>query len=178
MKNRIRVPESIIVIAALTASLAAAQEMQPKAELFGGYQYTRIGAVPGVSADGWNAAVTGVLNRWAGLTADFSGAYKRVAVVGVSAHTFTFGPVVCARGQRVTPFAHALFGGFRASTSALGLSAGLDGFAMMIGGGVDVRATRHLAVRVAQLDWILWNSAEVTERKNARVSVGLVFRFN
>jgi hypothetical protein len=178
MQNRIRVPESIIVIAALTASLAAAQEKQPKAELFGGYQYTRVGAAPGISADGWNTAVTGVLNRWAGLTADFSGAYKRVAAIGISAHTFTFGPVVCARGQRVTPFAHALFGGFRASTSAGGLSAGLNGFTMMIGGGVDVRATRRLAVRVAQLDWILLNSAGFSERKNARVSIGLVFRFN
>jgi hypothetical protein len=178
MLNRTRVPESIIVFAAVIASVAAAQERQPKAELFGGYQYTRVGAVPGMNADGWNAAVTGVLNRWAGFTADFSGAYKRVGVVGINAHTFTFGPVVSARGERVTPFAHALFGGFRASTSAAGFSAGLNGFAMMIGGGVDVRATRRLAVRVAQLDWILWNSAEFTERKNARVSVGLVFRFN
>jgi hypothetical protein len=178
MANRSCVPEKLILGAVIVAWLAGAQELRPKAEIFGGYQYTRVGAVPGMNANGWNAAVTGNLNRWAGLTADFSGVYRDIAGIGLSAHTFTFGPAVSARGKRATPFAHALFGGFRGSTGAGAFSVGLNGFTMMIGGGVDVQATRHVAVRVGQVDWILWNSAGVTEKKNARFSVGLVFRLN
>lgn len=50
----------------------------PRAEAFGGYQFTRVGAVPGINAHGWNAAVTGYVNRWFGVTGDFSGAYRNV----------------------------------------------------------------------------------------------------
>jgi hypothetical protein len=176
MANRISIPEKLLLGAAIVVWLAGAQELRPKAEIFGGYQYTRIGIAPGINASGWNAAVTGNLNRWAGVTADFSGVYRNIGGIGLSAHTFTFGPTVSARGQRVTPFAHALFGGFRGSTGAGAFSAGLNGFTMMIGGGVDVQVVRHVAVRAGQLDWILWNSSGVTEKKNARFSVGLVFR--
>ena len=46
-----------------TFSLAAlAQESAPKAEFFGGYQYTRFDG--GLNANGWDTTVTGNLNNW------------------------------------------------------------------------------------------------------------------
>jgi hypothetical protein len=176
--NRVGIRRILVFVAVLCALLtvaAAAQERQ-KAEVFGGYQYTRIGGVLG--ANGWNAAITGNLNRWFGVTADLSGAYKGVAgVVGANAYTYTFGPTVSARGERVTPFAHVLLGGFHASAGFQGLSASTSGFAMMVGGGVDVKLTEHLSARLVQPDWVLWHAEGHTEKKNVRISTGIVFRF-
>jgi hypothetical protein len=156
-------------------ALSAAAQDTPKAEVFGGYQYTQVGGV--VNANGWNAAVTGNVNRWFGVTADFSGAYKSVGTVNANALTYTFGPVFSMRNKRVTPFAHALFGGFHVSAGFLGANASTNGFAAIVGGGVDVKVTSHVAVRAIQADWILWRTLGLTEEKNGRISAGLVFRF-
>jgi hypothetical protein len=56
------------------AAFAQENEAAPKAEFFGGYQYTRFDG--GVNANGWDTTLTGNLNRWFGIAADFSGAYK------------------------------------------------------------------------------------------------------
>src|SRR5690348_14626605 len=50
---------------------AAAAQAEPKAELFGGYQYTHPDGGP--SLNGWNGALTGNFNKTFGITADFSG---------------------------------------------------------------------------------------------------------
>ena len=79
-------------------SLAAfAQESgsAPKAEIFGGYQYTRFDG--GVNANGWDTALTGNLNRWFGVAADFSGAYKSQNGASFNNYTYTFGPVISYR---------------------------------------------------------------------------------
>jgi len=165
----------ILSVVLLGAQLYAADE--PKVELFGGYQYTRIGGAEGVNANGWNGAITGYMNDWFGLEADFSGAYKSFGGANLNAHTYTFGPVFAAAGDRAKPFAHALFGGFHASAGFQGEGASVNGFAMMLGGGVDIKASDHISVRAVQADWILWRAEGVTEKTNGRVSAGLVFRF-
>ncbi|HTT61485.1 MAG TPA: outer membrane beta-barrel protein [Bryobacteraceae bacterium] len=173
--NKLGALVALLCMSALSA--AAASQEYPRAELFGGYQFTRIGGAGGVNANGWNAAITGNVNRWFGLTADFSGAYKGIGQVNAKAHTYTFGPTFALRRGRVTAFAHVLFGGFHASAGFGGLSTSTNGFTMMAGGGVDASLTPHVSVRVFQTDWLLWRTMGVTERKNARVSTGLVFCF-
>jgi len=54
-------------------TLASAQETTPKADIFGGYSLLHTGGFVGDNASGWNASITGNLNRWFGLTADLSG---------------------------------------------------------------------------------------------------------
>jgi hypothetical protein len=176
MRLQIFKPKRIMLCIAMMACPAFAAEDHPKAELFGGYQYTLVGIAPGISANGWNAAVTGNVNRWFGVTADLSGAYHTVIGTGLRAHTYTFGPTFALRGDRVTPFAHLLLGGFHSSVA--GLSFGLNGFAMMAGGGVDVRVWKTVSVRPFQLDWLLWHAAGFSERKNARISSGVVIGIN
>jgi hypothetical protein len=141
---------------------AIAQEEYPKAEIFGGYQYLRLNPI---NLNGWNAAVTGNFNRWLGVTGDFSGMYKS----GASLHTYMFGPQFSARTAHVTPFAHALFGGATVE--------GTSAFSMALGGGLDVNAGRHLAIRLVQADWMYFRSGGEAVGKNVRVSAGLVFRF-
>ena len=170
-------PYIALLCLALFSTSASATEEYPKAELFGGYQFTSLGGPGGVNANGWNAAVSGNVNRWFGVTADFSGAYKGIGEVNARAHTYTFGPAFTLRNGRVSAFAHVLFGGFHASAGFGGLSIGTSGFAMMTGGGIDVKITPHLSVRPIQGDWILWRTQGFTEKKNARISAGLVFCF-
>jgi opacity protein-like surface antigen len=153
----------MIVAVALAVLLVPAMAQDfPRAEVFGGYQFTHLN--PQINASGWNVSATGNVNKWFGVTADFSGAYKS----GERLHTYMVGPTFSVRTERITPFAHALFGGATGGGSA---------FAMAVGGGVDLNASRHLAVRLIQADWLLLRSEGFTNKQNARVSAGIVFRF-
>ena len=116
------------VVLGLLSLTAAAQ----KAEIFGGYQFTHLH--PAFNGSGWNVAVTGNFKHVLGITADFSGAYKR----DLKLYTYTFGPVLTARLPVVQPFVHALFGG-----ATLTNSGSISGFAMFVGGGLDVGSTHH-----------------------------------
>ncbi|MBZ5653358.1 MAG: porin family protein [Acidobacteriia bacterium] len=158
-------------------SLAAlAQESAPKAEFFGGYQYTRFDG--GLNANGWDTTLTGNLNHWFGVAADFSGAYKSQNGVSFNNYTYTFGPVVSLRrNENFTPFAHFLAGGFHSSAAMSGLSVGGGGFAMMLGGGVDVKVTQRVAVRAIQFDWLSLHANGGSDNNNARISTGLLFRY-
>lgn len=159
---------------------ATAQEYEheyPAGELFIGYQYMRVGGSGGINANGFNTSATHNFNRWIGATGDFSGAYKNVGGANVNSYMYTFGPTFSARSERVTPFVHVLLGGFHLSASAGGFSGSVNGFAMMIGGGLDVKVSDHFAIRTIQPDWVLWRSHGITEKKIARVSTGLLFRF-
>jgi hypothetical protein len=158
-------------------SLAAfAQENAPKAEFFGGYQYTRFDG--GLNANGWDMALTGNLNRWFGVTGDFSGAYKSQNGVSFNNYTYTFGPVVSLRhNEMFTPFAHFLAGGFHSSAAFGGFSGSGSGFAMMFGGGVDVKATKHIGVRAVQFDWLSLRANGASDNNNMRISTGLLFRY-
>ena len=118
-------------------------------------------------------------------------------------HTFLFGPRVAARGDRVTPFAHALFGGAHISRDfvvtpvtpvppgigPVAFDASETAFAMAVGGGVDIKLTDHVALRAIQADYLMTRFDEgrvITpfgqfpgsgSQHNARISVGVVFRF-
>jgi hypothetical protein len=150
----------VVVLSAVAAQAAT------NAEVFGGYQYTRFNG--GTNASGWNAALTGNLNSWFGVTADFSGVYPS----GVHFLTYTFGPELHAHLPIVKPYVHALFGGIRASASG----ASTNGFDMMIGGGIDA-GHGTIAWRVVQFDWMSVRFNGVSDNKNVRASTGVVFRF-
>ena len=152
-------------LAALLLCAAAAQAT-PKAEVFGGYQFTRLEG--GTNMNGWNAALTGNVGSILGVTADFSQVYDS----GLHYSTYTFGPELHAHLPIVKPFVHALFGGAR--LSAGGASA--NGFAMYFGGGVDA-GHGPIAWRVAQFDWLDTRFSGVSSSKNVRISTGVVLRF-
>ena len=177
--NSTKLNWNVVLLTILVATIgwAAVAHAQPKAEIFGGYQFTRVGGPGGVNANGWNLAITGNVNRWFGVTADFSGAYKSMGGINANAYTYAFGPTITRRQERVNPFAHILLGGFRAAAGFGGSSTGTSGYAMITGGGIDVKAAPRIAVRVVQVDWIMWHTQGYTEKKNARISTGLVFRF-
>lgn len=162
-----------LVVVCVTALPLLAQE-DYKAEIFGGYQYSRIS---GANFNGWTGSVTGNLNNWFGITADVSGAYKSDGGASLHAYNFLFGPTVSYNhNEKVKPFAHALFGISHAGAGFFGLSATDNSFGMALGGGVDVGVHKNVAVRLVQADYFLTHFGG-TSQNNARISTGLVFRF-
>jgi opacity protein-like surface antigen len=151
---------------ALVLSVAVAAQAEPKAEIFGGYQYTHLDG--GTNMNGWNGALTGNFNEFLGIRADLSGGYKS----GLKFYTYTFGPELSLRLPVLKPFAHVLAGGARASSGGVSN----NGFDLMIGGGVDT-GTGLIAWRMAQFDWMMTRFNGFTDKKNVRISTGLVLRF-
>jgi opacity protein-like surface antigen len=164
------------------------------------------------SFNGWNAEAQYNVTRWLGIVADFGGRYgtpiSASSASGVSGlptlsgYSLLFGPVLsCKTKARMSPFVHALFGWDRASLTGSTLS-GLPSssadttytdFAMALGGGLDYKLSRHLAVRVGQLDYLytghdlnsFYGSAFgpgrfqglASHENNLRFSTGIVLRF-
>lgn len=170
--------KKLITVAAVLAMLALPVLAQdaPKAELFGGYQYTRINpgsGITGQNLNGWDAALTGNVGHTLGITADISGAYKTVAGISNHDYFFLFGPTLASHSnESFTPFAHALFGVAHASGGGFSDNA----FAMGLGGGLDVKVANHVAVRLGQFDYLMTRFGSATQN-NFRYSAGIVFRF-
>ena len=176
----------VFMVLAFCAGVSGAQETVPSFDVFGGYSYLNtqdIVPVLGIDASGhgWEAAATGNVNNWFGLTGDISGHYSDFLGVNVRDYNFLFGPTVSYRMPKLTPFGHTLFGFSRASVdlgvlAPLGFSATDTAFAMALGGGADWHFAEKWSVRVAQLDYLLTRFSGNTQN-NLRFSTGLVFRF-
>lgn len=107
--------------------------------------------------------------------------YKQTGTVEVQRYTYLFGPEFSYRGSsKIRPFAHALFGFSSADLKNINVDwTNLDqysyyegsstdyfyegnvtgsfsntGFAMALGGGLDINVNDKFAIRVAQLDYL------------------------
>jgi len=174
----------LLAVAVLVLSLGCMAADTPRAEIFGGYSYLRVDgsltSTTAQNANGWNGSVTGNFNRFLGMTAEFNGEYDSQNIAGVSTsehlHNFLFGPTVSLRTRTFTPFAHALFGVSHFTTSSAGVSTSDNAFATAIGGGVDMKVTRMLAIRLAQVDY-LRTQFNSDSQNHFRVASGVVVRF-
>ena len=169
----------LIGFALLLCSFYAVAQDYPKAEVFGGFSFIHadtegvtpasVGLPTGSSIKtwypGWEVAGQYNLTHLLGIKADFNGNYGQpVSVPGTAglpsarSYTFLFGPVVSFRGDRFTPFVHAGFGGNHIGVDAsatAGNPAGSEtAFAMAFGGGLDVKVSRHFAVRLGQFAYV------------------------
>jgi opacity protein-like surface antigen len=178
-----------LLLSLMICSVLAMAQDAPKAEVFGGYQYTHassgVSGVNGFNLNGWNLAVNGFFNHYFGITADLSGTYGTPSVqgVGVNTHLYTymFGPVVRAgNDSKLSPFAHVLLGGAHISGSVssggVSVSSSDSGFAWAAGGGVDYKAMQRFAIRLGQFDF-LQTHISGDSQNNFRYSGGVVVRF-
>ncbi|HEX8494172.1 MAG TPA: outer membrane beta-barrel protein [Pyrinomonadaceae bacterium] len=169
---------SLVLLLAATLSIVAQET--PKAEVFGGYSWA------GGNFHGWNTSVTGNVNKWFGVTADFSGHYGSEQFGALEEKqrglSFLAGPrFTLRRGKRFTPFAYALFGGvnYRVSLEAAGqhvASASDTGFNMALGGGLDIKVNDRVAVRAFQIDYFRPHFFGESHNRG-RLAFGLVLRF-
>jgi hypothetical protein len=171
----------LIVVACVLGMFAAcafaaeSESSYPKAEFFGGYQYSHLEG--GVNANGFDFALNGNFNNYFGIAADIGASYNSQNGVNFNNYTYTFGPVLSLRANKAyTPFVHALIGGDHASASFAGATGTGNGMAMLAGGGLDINFSQHLAFR-GSADWMMIHGNGGTSSKNFRMPIGLVFKF-
>jgi opacity protein-like surface antigen len=172
---------SCVLLLLLPASAMA----RGSADVFGGYSFLRENIRSGANLDGWNASLTGRITDRIGVVGDFAGnratpgqpAFGPVGNMDTSIYTFLFGPRLYGPNYgSVSPFVHALFGAARGSAESGGFSVSDAAFAMALGGGVDLRVTRAIGIRLFQADYLMTRFFDV-KQNNARISAGVVFRF-
>lgn len=167
-------------------TIASAPKAFSQVELYGGYSHLSLGGAPsniGSSSNGWEGdAYIHLLGPW-GVEADYSNHY------GVSPHfpstggtyyvpgfTELYGPRFTLALFRAHPFVHALFGTVHGVAREPFSTLRENAFGMALGGGLNVKATQHIWVRLIQVDYL---RAQFTNnsQNDARISAGLVFRF-
>lgn len=111
-------------------------------------------------------------NKWFGLTFD-SGAHF--------GNNYDFdevliGPTVRFPSEHIQPFIHVLGGWTRLSPGILDSN---DVFGVAAGGGIDLKVSKHVSLRLAEADYIYgkhnYGNGNPTYVDNVRLSTGLVF---
>jgi opacity protein-like surface antigen len=148
--------------------------------------------------NGFNVSLAGNITKRIGIVGEFSRGAKSDSasnILGpipvdipidlsqidlkIRVSTFLFGPRVTLYRGKAEPFVHALFGGARVSAEASGFDASgeesASAFAYALGGGLDIKVHKNLAIRVAQLDY-LGTRSEGEGLSNFRYSAGVVIR--
>jgi outer membrane protein OmpA-like peptidoglycan-associated protein/opacity protein-like surface antigen len=194
-----------VMIAGLSLfpTLAAAQEgPAPKVELYGGYSYFYPGAnvhgqLPGAllplssrmesNPRGAGASLTYNFNRWFGLTLDTSfhwgsgeaGLPKRID--DAAFYNLSLGPKITFRSKHFAPFLEVLVGDHRLMPDAFH---DIDKLGFMLGGGLDVNVSPHVALRLFRADFVYSNyrygSPSVTPNtdiRGLRAQAGINFMF-
>jgi opacity protein-like surface antigen len=190
---------AVVGFAFLFFSVAVSAQTDSKGNISFGYSFARTnlsptGALgPSISSSnlgGWYTSFEYKPLPWLGAEADFGGRYGTEHVApfcevipvcpsplnaNANVHTFLFGPRVSVPLGKVTPFAHALFGGAHTSANGTGFSLSDTSFATALGGGADFRLTKTLGWRV-QGDFLQTRFFN-TSQNDFRFSTGLVVRF-
>jgi opacity protein-like surface antigen len=178
---------SVIGLVLLFAGLANAQA-PTSGNVFFGYSYYNadIFSQGRSSLNGWNASLEGRIFPHVGLVADFSEAFGSQNVTiqcpgpncpvveNINAHEYNmlFGPRVSLSVGKIRPFGEALFGVGHVGTNGAGSD---TSFATALGGGIDYRIIRPVAVRF-ELDYLQTRLFGPTQN-GVRFSTGIVVRF-
>jgi len=120
---------------------------------------------------GWQASLNWNYSSVLGFKGDFGGHYRSIGGINFHQHEYLFGPQLSARSHRATGFLHALAGA--ATLGGGGIST--TGMAMAFGGGVDLHAGKHFAIRAVQVDYLPKHLAGDWFH-DVRVSMGIVWR--
>jgi hypothetical protein len=141
----------------------------PKAEFFGGFSVLTIkDSGTRTTPVGWQAAISGNVNKMFSIVGDFGGEYKN----GGSALTYMGGARVTKRAAKTAIFAHALYG----ATHFNSTFGGGNNFTMGYGGGVDVNATDKVAIRLVQFDWLPLKDSGTWLKNSMRFGFGVVLK--
>jgi opacity protein-like surface antigen len=166
------------------ASLVAAQ-VPTSGNVFVGYSYYNADWLSSERSNfnGWTGSLEGKILPHIGIVADFSQAFSENVTIDCaamtcpiieSAHEYNmlFGPRVSFSVGKLRPFAEALFGVGHVSANG---SASDTSFATALGGGIDYRIFRPVALRF-EGDYVQTRFFSTTQN-NVRLSTGIAFRF-
>jgi hypothetical protein len=156
----------------------------PLLELYGGYAFARLDGGGGTTSNlngamgsfGWN------VKPWLQLVADSS--YSFVTVSGTKNVLYGnhFGPRYFHRSRNrwgLTPFVEALVGGSRSDTIVSGVggyTTSVNCLSYKAGGGIDIHPSRHLDIRLFDVDYYRTSFGTNLHQNNYWASTGIVFR--
>jgi opacity protein-like surface antigen len=190
----------LVALLVLLCGMYAVAQDYSKGEFFAGYSYLHIDCGSGCTdasvPAGFNLDGTYYFAKSLGLTADFQYHHKGLddIVPGASATLVSFhaGPRFKARSGRLEPFAHALFGFTHGSVSdptgedicSVSTSCSDTAFSMKLGGGLDVAAGKHFAIRLGEFNYYMTRFAATSDvslsgqdhQNNFTFSAGIVIR--
>ncbi len=176
--------------------IAAAQD-DPRWQFAAGGSYAHVDVSPpladisNIAGRGYFISVEEYRNRWFGGVAQFSDYYRQPLIdltpfgfTGVKEKirthflTLQLGPEVRQRFGQVTVFGRGTLGfARRIFKDPLSITnSDENAFAFGVGGGVDVKVYRNLAVRIGPAEYLQTRFSADTQ-SNWQVSAGLVFRF-
>ena len=168
-------------------SLGAAAQDVPKVDLFAGYTYVHTGpaiSIPSFNANGGVGSVALNVTNWGSLVFEVGGIHASVingTNVDATALTYMAGPkITLFHRSKFSPFAQALFGFTNTNPGFNQTTLSHNTFAMSPGAGLDWNVTRHIGIRLAQVDYLLTRIPTSTNQvnwNNFRYSAGVVFRF-
>lgn len=184
------------VLMFILAGLASAQV--PSGNVFFGYSYESTNSSafgPGLVAstvtrpnlNGWEASFEGKVLPWIGIVGDVAGHYgsenfteltpNGPLTVSVTGHEqeYLVGPRLSVPVGNLRPFAEVFVGAAHIHTGGTLPTPSNTSFATAIGGGLDYRLIRFLAIR-AEGDY-LHTDFYSTGQNNLRLAFGLVLRF-
>ena len=190
--------KTALVAAVLFLLTGFAEAQVPNGNVFFGYSYESTNAsafgpalisstVSRPNLNGWEASFEGKLLPWIGLVGDFSGHYGTEDFTqltpggpitsSVTGHEqeYLFGPRLSVPVGKFTPFAEGFVGFAHIHTGGSLPTPSNTSLASAVGGGLDYRVFRPLALRV-EGDYI-HTSFFSAGQNNFRLSVGVVLRF-
>jgi hypothetical protein len=175
---------AIAILLCLCAGLANAQ-VPASGNVFFGYSFENASAsaldnLTRPSLHGWEGSLEGKLAPFIGLVTDFSGHYGSQTIptpgpTTVNGHEYEvlFGPRVSVPVGKFTPFGEFMVG--VAHVGSGGTFPTNTSWASALGGGIDYRLIRLVAVRV-EGDYLRTNFFS-TAQNDIRISTGIVLRF-
>ncbi|HUO34593.1 MAG TPA: outer membrane beta-barrel protein [Candidatus Acidoferrum sp.] len=179
----------LVILVAMCAIPALAQDEVPSIEVGGGYTFRSYNNPngPRLSMNGWDGMADYMLFwKWLSVAGQVDGTYKDDGVNGnTSIYSAMAGPQFYPFGhRRITLFGQALFGegytryilpsqgGYPKTTFTS------NAFAWQVGGGVDYAWKQHWSIRVIQFDYEDTRFFHASPSQgNYKISVGIMYRF-
>lgn len=182
----------VIAFVIFCAALAAAQV--PSGNVFLGYSFENASSsalkldLSRPNLQGWEGSLEGKMLPWVGIVADFSGHYGSQSfqefppqggpvTIKVTGHELEvlFGPRLSISVGKFTPFAEIMGGVAHINTGGTLPGPSNTSFATAVGGGLDYRVVRPIALRI-EGDYLTTRFFSSTQN-NLRISTGIVLRF-
>ena len=186
------------VIAVVTTAATANAQEYPKSEISGTYSalitdihVLNVATFQGYGLNGYGLGFQYNLAKYFGMIAEFTSnstpgpieiTGKILLPLETRVNVLLFGPRFAYRTKRITAFSHYLIGTARRKVGYETSRVSNTELAMGVGGGLDVNIIKHVAIRVAQFDYVPSHSDLPLNSvsgwfHNLRYQGGVVFKF-
>jgi opacity protein-like surface antigen len=192
-KNRVMLKAACMGVALFCLAGMASAQVPTSGNVFVGYSFENTGSsalklnLSRPNLQGWEGSLEGKVLPWVGIVADFSGHYgsqtysmptpNGVETIKVTGHELEvlFGPRLSVPVGKFTPFGEIMGGIAHINTGGTLPGPSNTSFATAVGGGIDYRLVRLVALRL-EGDYLVTRFFSTTQN-NLRLSTGIVVRF-